>query len=484
MSSEETRRTPEPARRPRRAFLKAVAVGGATAAVAPFVAPERAAAAVEAPPLPWFLIKTEIFQISPQPPVFIVTKTFEAEIGQIELDSILLTYASAPLSARGSLTVSLTNTRSETISASTESGRTVSSSRTLFHFSQVKVGDVEVAKFGFTGGSDRVQGQSSKVTNAVTHASTLTQTIQTVPVTDGGYNRWEHTAFLIMARPTFKILTSFLTVNDRLIPPNGPAPLLFRFLHGGTIFPRSARELRDDPSTRAFIGQASADSILAEYPLRPDQTSGVALGLSEPRFGPPTFLSPGEAPFTFTETVTSAETNTVALTNSSTKTIRSGFSISLFGEQLLDFQTSRSFTVTHSSVQEESSTQILSTTGTVTSDLHHQNRIYKDRRWNTVLITDEGPLPGVFSAVTGTVTATDGSPIDGAVVTMLVGGVTHETFTGKDGRYTLRLGGDVKPGDYEVTCAGVTRIVTVSHARTATADYRRVSSKRAHEAHR
>src|SRR5262245_21539487 len=105
MSSEETRSTPEPARQSGRALLKAVAMGGTAVAVGSFLAPESAAAAVEPPPQPWFLIKQECFQISPNPPLFICTKTFEAEIGQIELDSILLTYASAPLSARGTLTL-------------------------------------------------------------------------------------------------------------------------------------------------------------------------------------------------------------------------------------------------------------------------------------------------------------------------------------------------------------------------------------------
>lgn len=85
--------------------------------------------------------------------------------------------------------------------------------------------------------------------------------------------------------------------------------------------------------------------------------------------------------------------------------------------------------------------------------------------WNTLLISDESQLMGAFNAVSGMVTAADGALVSEAVVTMQVGGIAHETITGKDGRYTFLLADTVKPGPYRVICAGQTQTVTVSLAR-------------------
>jgi hypothetical protein len=359
------------------------------------------------------------------------------------------------------------------------------------------------SRFGLTGSAERVQGTSRRVTNAITHSSTQTQTIQTAPVTDGGYNTWDNTAFLIMARPVLGINLLFWTLNvsnphpavthpiepGRTIPFDSRFPErggystgpFYRFIHGGTIFPRSARELRDDPATRDFIGPETADSILAQYPLRPDQTSGVALGLGGTRFGTPTPFAPGAAPLSFTQSMTSSNTFIEERSTFVRNTIKAGFTLNVGNITLVKFEGGRTLTTRHTSVQENSNTEVVSVSGTVSSDLNHLNHIYEDRVWNTLLITDEGPLVGAFVAVSGVVTAADGSPVSGAVVTMPVGGLTYQTFSDQDGRYTFKLGRDVKPGRYDVTCAGVTRSVTVSPTATATADYRRVDARRARE---
>jgi hypothetical protein len=485
MTQGEVSRTDGANGRSRRALLKAVAVGGAAFAAAPFVGPSKPAAAAD-PPLPRYFISRQCTTISPGfPPFFFCTRTYEADLGQIELGGLLVTYASAPLNARGRLTYSMSTTRSETMRAVTEMSRQISVSKSV-GVSLTVPSPFGTSRFQFGGTDERIQGSSTRVTDAITHSSTQVQTIETAPVTDGLYNRWEHTGFLIMARPVLMITGVFTSLDNdppTFLPhPPGVAPVLrFRFVHAGTYFPRSARELRDDAGTRAFIGPETADSILAQYPLRPDQTSGVQLGLGGPRFSPPTLLAPGETPFTFTRSVTGTNTHIVEQSQSMTTRIRRGFTLTLFGDEIFDFQETRSFTTVHTSVQEMTNSQVVTTTGVVSSDLNRLNHIYEDRVWNTLLITDEGPLAGGFATVEGTVTAPDGSPINGAVVTMVVDGLTHEAFTGKDGRYALRLGGDFKPGEYKVTCAGVPRAVMVSRGRTATVDYRRVSAGRARE---
>jgi hypothetical protein len=484
MSEDGAAATGGSARRSRRGFLKAVAVGGAALAAGPFLGrSESATAADPNPPKPWFLVERVCVPIPPAGSY--CYNVYEVDIGQVTLGGILVSYVSAPLSARGSLTYSMSTTRTETMRVTTEYSGQVTSSRAIGPFSFVRTGGF---RFSVSSGSDRIQGFSSRVTDAITHSSTETQSLQTAPVAAGGYNSWENTAFWIMARPVLAISTLYNGFFDpsnpdgeRLVlaPAPTPRPLTYRFVSGGTIFPRAAFELRDDPGTRDFIGPETADAILAEYPLQPGQTSGAQLGLGGPRFALVSEISPGAVPFSFTRTMTGTSTHIEEQSRSLTTRIRSGFSFGFAGETNFDFQSGRSFTTVHTSVQETTNTQVMSTTGVLSSDLHHINRIYEDRSWNTLLVTDEGP--SAFTAVSGTVTAADGSPIDGAVVTMPIDGIPHETFTGPDGRYALRLGGDIKPGEYAVICAGVTRTATVSRDKTAMVNYPRVSSGLARE---
>jgi hypothetical protein len=452
-------------------------VGAAALVVGPVVGkPEPAAAASPNPPKPWFLIDRKCVQISFNPPLYYCYNIYEADVGQITIGGLLVTYVSAPLSARGNLTYSLSRTRSETMRVITEDSRELTTSLTLGPFTTSN------KLFTVNGSFERVQGTSTKVTNAITHSSTATQSLQTAPVAGGGYNAWENTAFLVMARPVMAISSLYNGYFDpgnpdgeTLVPvptPDGQPVFRYRFVNGGTIFPRSARELRDDPGTRDFIGPETADAILAEYPLRPDQTSGVQLGLGGPRFGPPTAIAPGEVPFSFTQSMTGSNTHSEEQTRRVMTTIKSGFSVN----GIVKFEASRRFTSVHTSVQETTNTEVMSTSGLLTSNLNHLNHVYEDRVWNTLLITDEGPLVGAFDAVSGVVTAEDGTAVDGAVLTMLVGGVTHETVADRGGRYTFRLGRDVEPGQYRVSCAGLARTVTVSAGKTATANYRGVSS--------
>lgn len=483
MSADEVARASGAQPRSRRSLLRAVAVGGAAVAAAPFVSRPAPASAADTPPQNLVLISRESIPISTNPPFFVTINHYEGDVGQITLGGILLTYVSAPLSARGQLSYSMANTRTETMRTITEDSRQISSSFTLGPFRTGTDQPPSPNRFGFGGTFERVQGRSTRVTNALTHSSTNTETLATAPVAGGGHNTWDHTAFFIMARPVMGISAAFSDVNGapQTLRAETPVALRSRFINGGIFFPRAAFELRDDPGTRDFLGAETADAILAQYPLRPDQTSGVQLGLGGPRFGPPTSIAPGSTPFTFSRSMTNTSTNVEENSRSVTTRIKAGFSLTLGGISVFSFETNRSFTTVHTSVQETTNTQVVTTTGTLSSSLNHLNNIYEDKVWNTLLITDEGPLGAAFNAVTGEVTDVEGSPIGGAVVTTLIGGVTHETFTDDNGRYTFRLRADVKPGKYQVTCAGKIRAVTISRDKTATADYRRVSVGRARE---
>jgi carboxypeptidase family protein len=473
-------RADERTRRSRRRFLKAAAVGATALVAGPAIAARPAGAQLpgcEQYPNP---------QDCPYNPGY-----REDDLGQITLGAILISYASAPLSARGTLTYSMSRTRTETMRMITERGEQETLSVSLFNYNSGTQQSRE--RFGVSGGFERVQGRSTKVTDAIAHSSTQTETIQTAP-TNGEYNTWENTAFLMMARPVQKISVLIYfwweLVNHGGWPPNyvyeyreqrADDKFFFRFENGGTIFPRSARELRDDPGTRDFIGPDTANAILAEYPLRPDETSAVRLGLGGPRFGPPGAIVPGSTPFTFVRSMTGTNTHIEERSRTVQTTIRAGFSLTLFGIPILSFSAGKRMHTVHTSVQEETNSEVVSITGNMSSDLNHVNYIIEDRVWNTILISDEGQLMGAFNAVTGTVSDVDGAPIGGAVVTMPVGGITYEAFTDQDGNYTFRLGSNVQPGEYEVTCAGVTRTVTVAANETAALDYRRVSSGLARE---
>jgi hypothetical protein len=273
----------------RRRFLTTAAVGATAFVVGPAIGKPEPAVAASAPnpPKPWFLIERKCVQISVNPPLSYCYNVYEADAGQVTIGGLLVTYVSAPLSARGSLTYSLSQTRTETMRVITEDSRELNISASLGPFpTSNKV-------FSVSGSFERTQGSSTKVTDAITHGSTQTQSLQTAPVAGGGYNAWENTAFFIMARPVMAISSVYNGFFDPSNPdgetlvlvtgPDGQPSFRYRFLSGGVIFPRSARELRDDPGTRDFIGAETADAILAEYPLRPDQTHPARVGWSAVR---------------------------------------------------------------------------------------------------------------------------------------------------------------------------------------------------------
>jgi Carboxypeptidase regulatory-like domain len=447
-------------RRTRRKFLQAVAVGGAALVAGPALAARPAAAQ----------------RCQPPPNDEFCNGAVEVEVGRITLGAMLNLYLAAPLSARGQLEYSVERSRTETFTMTTETNRELTVAPSLgLAGSWGPTGNRDTIEV--TGGFSRNQARSSKVSRAITHATTESQSISTVPVPGGGHNTWDHTAFLMMARPVFSIRVPMVARRPDGTPIFG-FQRYFRLRHGGILFPRSARELRDDPGTRNFIGAETADNILAHYPLRPDKTDSS--GLTGPRFGPPTAISPGEVPLTFSRSMTSSSTLTTEAAEATTTEITAGFTLDL-GIVEIGFETGRKMTTTRTVAQEFGNEEIISFSGTLSSDLNHLNHIIEDRVWATLLVTDQGPLPAAFDAVSGRVTAVDGTPIGGAVLTMPVDGITHETVTDQDGNYTFRLAGNVQPGAYRVTCAGVTRTVTIDPGETARANYPRVSSGRARE---
>lgn len=447
--------------RSRRRFLRAALLGGAALATGTAIVGEASPAqAICRPTIPG----CPGYEEEPEPP----TPIWQ-EVGQITIGGILKTYVSAPLSARGTMTWTMSKTRSDTFRAITQTGTEMVSSHTMpWNL------DTGVARFGVSQTVDHIQANSTRVTNAITTASTESMSVQTAPPAAGGYNTWENTAFLLMARPLLSI--QIFIMNPLRGASSWDGRFYFKFINGGILFPRSAAQLRDDPGTRDFIGPETADAMLNEYPLKPTETSATRLGLSGPRFGPPTAIAPGTVPFGFSRSMTGTTTYASERTRTITTRIKSGFSFSIAGVPIFDFSTTNSFSTSHTDVQERSNSEVMSTNGILSSDLNHLNYIMEDRVWNTLLITDEGPLSAGFTALSGVVTDSGGTPVSGAVVSMPVGGISYEAYTGKDGRYEFRLPGTVKPGEHTVTCAGESRKVSVSPDTTATVNYRRVNA--------
>lgn len=80
---------------------------------------------------------------------------------------------------------------------------------------------------------------------------------------------------------------------------------------------------------------------------------------------------------------------------------------------------------------------------------------------------------------TGVVTAADGTPVPGALVTTSIGGIEHQFFTDQAGRYTIRTRGQAEPGTYRISCGGVTKTATVAAGKPATVNYAAVDPRRA-----
>jgi Carboxypeptidase regulatory-like domain len=440
---------PTTGRRSRRRFLRAALVGGAAALFGPAI--PQAAQALPPP--------CEPCEAGGFPECTPSNHVCWLEQGRITVGAILRTYVSSPLNARGTVTWTMSETRTETFRVIVENKGELAASGRIGPFSSMS------PKFNVGGSVDWKQGSSTKVTNAITTASTQVQSIQTSGSSEpDGYGVPDNAGFLMLGGPVLRIL-------KRRWRGQTSAKLHFEFLNGGTILPRSARELRNDPATRNFIGPETADSILSQYPLLNGVTSGVALGLGGPRYGQPTAISPGQIPFSFTQSMTGTTTNIVERSTS----VTTGVKVSVGFPGIGGFEVGKTVTTTHTSVQENANSQVISTQGTLTSDRNHILFVYPDLVWNTLLITDEGPLPQGLSALSGTVTDRAGRPVAGAFVSVPVAGVTYQVVTDAAGRYEVRTLDPVQPGSYQVTCAGQTRSVTVTGVRPTIVDYRDVT---------
>ena len=181
--------------------------------------------------------------------------------GQVELGALLVSYASAPLNARGSVTWSVTKQRTDTIRMTSQ----------VLVGASFRVDQTVTSTFGSIGGSASLsQAVSSQVTRALAIKSSQTWTIGTFASGPDGYNTVDDTTFFLVLQPV---------ANIRGNPTNG---FRYKFLDSGVKSARRVAELRD-PAFRASIGEATADAILAQYPLL-QKVSGRALGLAKPRY--------------------------------------------------------------------------------------------------------------------------------------------------------------------------------------------------------
>jgi hypothetical protein len=370
------------------------------------------------------------------------------DTGQVTLGAVLLSYASAPLNAKGSVTWSVTRQRTDTYRMS----------------SQVLLGasfkaDLNVDN-GFTmigGSAGLAQTASSQVTNGLSIKSSQTWSISTFASGADGYNTVNDTAFLLVLQPVANI-----TGN----PTDG---FRWKFLNSGVKSARRVSELRD-PAFRASIGAATADSVLAQYPLL-QNVSGRALGLGTPRFKLKDQINPTPTPTAFDRTVTHGSAFSEQKTSQLTITIMTSRGFTL-GPIKQAFEVGQSLQLTSSSVQEVETTNIISTSGQLTGERDHVNFLYVDRVYKTMLLSDEGPRSLFHPVISGMVTDQSGAPVSGALVSLLdTDGVYRTAQANPSGAYTIVRPDVLPPGRYTIVCAGIVKQVSVGSSGTGTGNY-------------
>jgi tetratricopeptide (TPR) repeat protein len=370
------------------------------------------------------------------------------ESGQVTLGAVLLSFASAPLNARGSVTWTVTKQRTDTfrMNSSVLVGTNFSSD-----FS-VKGQFVSVS-----GSSGISQAGSTQVTNALTVRSSQAWSISTFASSPDGYNTVDDTTFFLILQPVMG-----LTGN----PVGG---FRYKFLDGGIKSARRVAELRD-PAFRASIGAATADAILAQYPLL-QNVSGRALGLAKPRYKLKDQINPTLNPLAFDRTISTGSSFSEQKTSQLTVTItRSVGFTSPLGTQA--FTAGAMVQITSTSVQEIDTTKIISTSGQLTGDRDHVNFIYVDRVFKTILITDEGPRSQFRPVLSGVVTDQFGGPVSGAIVSLVDSdGVYRTAVADSAGSYTIVRETLLSPGTYTVVCAGIQQFVNVGSSGTGSTSY-------------
>lgn len=291
--------------------------------------------------------------------------------------------------------------------------------------------------------------------------SSQSWSISTVATAADGYNTVDDTTFFLILQPVTNI-----TGN----PTNG---FRYKFLDAGIKSARRVAELRD-PAFRASIGSATADAILAQYPLL-QNVSGRALGLAKPRFKLKDQINPTLNPLAFDRTIATGSSFSESKTSQLTITITrsQGFTI---GPIMQAFAAGGMLQITSTSVQETDSTRIISTSGQLTGERDHVNFIYVDRVFKTILITDEGPRSQFRPVLSGVVTDEFGSPVSGAVVSLVDGDVYRTAQADSSGSYTIVRETLLSPGTYTVVCAGINRAVSVGSSGTGSVSYSGVNA--------
>ncbi len=375
------------------------------------------------------------------------------DIGQVTMGALLLTYVSAPLNARGTVQWTVTKQRTDTLRIS----NVQASDWSISQETSLSFGPND--SFSVNGSETYKQGQSTQVSDAVVVKSTQSWGLGVSgrPENDG-YATVDDTAFFMIAKPKVEIKGN---------PTKG---FHWKFLDGGIKMPRTVRELRTDPVVRAFITPETADSILAQYPLLSDP-SGIRLGLRKPRFKLREQIAPNESVpgLSFERTVGHGSTHSEDKTATVSATIVEsfGFNIGIVKEK---FSNSNTIAITHTSVNETDSTQIITSSGTLNSQRNHINYVYVDRVWKTICITDEGPLTDFPPTLAGSITDGGGAAIAGAVVGIQDGDVFRGTSADNQGNYQVHSPEPLSPGSYPVICGGVTQFANLGGG-TATVNY-------------
>ncbi len=335
-----------------------------------------------------------------------------SESGQVTVDGILLSYVAAPLGSVASTTNSYTKNHASTFKMIAESNRSLS------------IG-VSATILGFNVGSITYkQTDSTQVTDAITIRRSITESF-TTPA-PGDIN---NTVFVGLREPEMQF-------------DGTPSRVRFRFLKATDRFGIKYSDLQLNGG--GVIKPATVTSFLSKYVTDP------AL-LVTPRFKlKSSILLSAGVTNTFSFTKATGSTYSTSKTATTSVEITKKFGFSSLG---LSFEVGARIEVTHTSVQEFTAENIITSSTVLNRTSLGINKVYWDRVFKTFTIIDAGP-PDAATIVQGRITnPTTGLPIARALVRMIAG-AEYAALTDNNGNYSIKLpsGENLSSGTYAVVC--------------------------------
>lgn len=226
------------------------------------------------------------------------------------------------------------------------------------------------------------------------------------------------------------------------------------------------------------LGAPTVAAVRAMYPLTASQTSGEALGLAKPRFKKrgQLVVAPSSIGTTFDKSTTSGSTVSIKTSSTMVTTItrREGFTGSIAGIITIQnmFAEGRSIEISTIGVQERTDVNIQTTGGSLlwNDRVGRHTKLYWDRLWKTLLVTDEGPITSGVTTVQGRVTDWTGAPVPGAYVALGDGSMTYEVQCDSTGQYRVSTPTRLPSGGYTVYSGDAATPVTIGSSGISTAN--------------